>query len=393
MTALVRFTVPSSKSQTQRALLLAALAQGESYIEQPLDCDDSQQLRRALSALGTQIEIEPTGWRIRGRVLRPSSAPLWCGDAGTALRFLAPLALLLEGELILDGSPRLKERPMQDLVVALEILGVEAHYLHPPDGLPLLLRRVRQSGHHTAIQASSSSQFISGLLLVGPLLPEGLELMLQGPVVSRPYLSLTVETMRRFGATVHEAPSFYRVPRGDYQPQSLAIEGDWSSAAFLLAAAWITGQSIQIENINSSSAQGDRVFVDFLAELAQPRKHSFNLCDCPDLVAPLAAAAVFANHPVDIMNIAHARHKESDRLAVLANNFSAAGVPIQQLPDGLHLEPGTKLTPALLDPHGDHRMAMALGLLSLRQPGIQLINPGCVSKSYPSFWDDLERFR
>ncbi len=395
----LRLRAPGSKSETQRALMLAALAAGESALTGALDCDDSRGLRAGLAACGASISEEGERWLVRGGGLRAPAAALDCLEAGTTLRFLAPLALLLPGELVLDGSPRLRERPLQELLDALAGLGVEATRLGP-EQLPLRLRRASPppadaatAPARAAIDLSRSSQFASGLLLVAPRLAGGLVLELSGQAVSRPYLELTLAMMRGRGATVSEEGGALRVAPGAYRPGPLPVAGDWSSAAFLLAAAWIAGRPLELEGLDREGAQGDRAILALLEELSLPRPHELDLTDCPDLIAPLAAAAAFAAHPVRLLGAAHARLKESDRPAVLAAGLAAAGVLVQETHDGLLLRPGGALRPARLDARGDHRMAMAFALLSLRQGGVEVVGPGCVSKSYPGFWRDLERLR
>jgi 3-phosphoshikimate 1-carboxyvinyltransferase len=279
------------------------------------------------------------------------------------------------------------------MVAALEPLGVEARL--PPDGgsLPLTLRRRGEPGGRTTLDASRSSQFLSGLLMVAPRLPAGLELALAGPVVSRPYVELTRRAMAAFGAAVHEHPGGFVVPPAPCRPAAFAVEGDWSGGAFLLAAGFIAGRPVQVANLDPASPQGDRAIAGQLAELRRPRPHRFDLTHTPDLIAPLAAACVFAGAPSVIAGAGHARLKESDRVAVLAAGLRRAGVAVDERPDGLRLEPPPRLRPARLDPRGDHRMAMAFGLLSLRQPALEVADPQCVAKSYPGFWQDLERFR
>ncbi len=385
------FIAPGSKSQTQRALILAALAPGESRLVHPLDCDDSRHLRDALRQLGTIIDDSPGTWRIRGSSLKRPAGALWCGEAGTTLRFLAPLALLIDRPLSLSGSPRLSRRPLGQLLGSLQTLGVTAQTPGPTESLPLGLSRTSAIGDTCAVDVSRSSQFASGLLMVAPRLPRGLCLRLEGAPVSKPYLELTLSMMRTAGAQLHQREDEIQVAPGVYHPQDITIEGDWSGAAFLLAAAKISGCPISIENLKTRSAQGDRVVAAMLEELEAPRDHRFDLKDCPDLVAPLAAAAAFASHPTELFNLEHARTKESDRLDVLTTGFTQAGVKAQQRRDALIITPSAELRPATLDPANDHRMAMAFGLLALRQPAIQVLNPKCVSKSYPSFWEDLGR--
>lgn len=406
----LRLRVPGSKSQTQRALVLAALASGESSLQGPLDCDDSRHLRRALGALGAQIDAsDPARWRVTGAGgdlgrRGPGDDPLalWCGEAGTTLRFVAPLSLLTPRALLLDGSPRLRERPLDALTAALSALGVAAR--RPGDAaLPLLLGRAGPiaPGARVQVDVSRSSQFASGLLMVAPRLPGGLTVELTGEIVSGPYLRLTLEAMAAFGVELAwDGRRALEVPQATYHAATFEVEGDWSSGAFMLAGGLIVGREIEVENLQRSSVQGDRAFADHLEVLRSGGDGElvFDLTDCPDLIAPLAAACAAGRGeveaaPAQICGAAHARLKESDRIAVLARGLRAAGVEVQERPDGLSITSCSRLHPAALDPHNDHRMAMAFGLLSLREPGIQVTEPGCVSKSYPSFWRDLEQLR
>lgn len=387
------FRVPGSKSQTQRVLILASLARGKSRIIAPLDCDDSRALRTALRALGTEIEEQTGAWNVIPRPMHPPDGPIYCQDAGTTLRFLAPLCLLLDGELILDGSPRLRQRPLSDLVRALQTLGVQVQ----ESTLPLGLRSAAQPAvDQIEVDTTVSSQFASGLLMVAPHLPRGLCLRLtskaaSGPV-SMPYLTMTLQAMEDFGVTVEQEPELLRVPAAPYQSCDFQVEADWSSASFLLAGGMISNKQVQLENLNPDSVQGDRAISNFIEELGHDRSHRFDLTHCPDLIAPLAAACVFARGPSEIVNVSHARHKESDRVAVLAGQFQRAGIQVVERADGMLVHP-SRVKPALLDPHGDHRMAMAFGLLSLAEPRIQISDAECVSKSFPDFWRQLEKLR
>jgi len=387
---------PGSKSQTQRALLLAAMARGESVLRRPLTCDDSEHLAGALGRLGVGVDRRDDDvWRITGvgGAPRDPDGPLQCGEGGTTLRFLAPMCLLLEGPLELHGQGRLGRRPQRGLIRALAGLGVEAEQPDGASALPLILRSREPVGRRAAVEVHESSQFASALLMAGPCLPRGLELELRGPLVSRPYLEMTFANMARFGVTVREQESRLLVEPGVYEACELEVEGDWSGGAFLLAAGWITRLPLEVPNLNPASVQGDRAFAGFLERLDEPAPRTFSLDTCPDLVAPLAAVCALAHGASHITDVAHARHKESDRLAVLARGLAAAGVAVQELPGGLTIQGAADLRPARLDPAGDHRMAMAFGLLSLRQPGIEILDPACVAKSYPRFWQDLEALR
>jgi 3-phosphoshikimate 1-carboxyvinyltransferase len=320
-------------------------------------------------------------------------AAIDCGDAGTTIRFCAALSLLLEGPLALDGDEHMRRRPIGDLADALQNLGVRTRWLATPGFPPLELQRTGDAAAEVAVDASRSSQFASALLLVAARLPLGLHVRLRGGTVSRPYLDLTVEGLRTFGGRVDEEPDGYRVAPGALRCARFVVDGDWSGGAFLLAAGWIAQRDVRIDNLRDDSRQGDRAIIAFLERLSRPGERRFDLGACPDLIAPLAAAAAFAEGATELRNVAHARIKESDRIDVLTAGLRRVGALVVEFPDGLRIERGDAPAGNGLDPHGDHRMAMAFGLLSLRYPGLRVAHPECVSKSYPHFWDDLERFR
>lgn len=397
-----RFPVPSSKSMTQRALLLAALAEAPTRIVEPLDCDDSRRLRAALTTLGADI-TEREGGRILEVVpmplpLRAPTAPLDCGNAGTAVRFLAPLAMLCDGELAIDGDERMRQRPIGPLADGLIALGLDVRFDGRPGCPPLVLERVRDVGGSVAVDASLSSQFVSGLLLVAPRLPSGLRLALEGELVSRPYVDMTIAMMRAQGCTIaRDDVRTLAVSRGPIRGGTVHIEPDWSAAAFLLVAGKITGRAIEAVGALplGTSLQGDAAIEAFLARVDLADENVFDLTDVPDLIAPLAALALFARRPTRIRGAAHTRVKECDRIAVLARELRKLGAVVAEHADGLDLEPlsGRPSAEVTLDPEGDHRMAMAFGVLSLRCPGIAVSDRRCVTKSFPAFWETLDEIR
>jgi 3-phosphoshikimate 1-carboxyvinyltransferase len=248
------------------------------------------------------------------------------------------------------------------------------------------------------VDGSLSSQYATGLLLAAPRLPAGLAVELRGAAVSRPYLDMTVSMMRQAGVDVHwEHQQRLVVAPGAYTHTRFDIEPDWSAAAFLMAAGFIAGTEFEIPGLlpPGDSLQGDSVFALHLDRLRTGGHQVFDLTDAPDLLPPLAAAALFASGPTRIRGAAHTRVKESDRLAVLTRGLRAVGAQITEYEDGMDLAPLTSPVqgPVTVDPDDDHRMAMAFGLLSLRMPGISVMNPDCVSKSFPEFWTVLDFFR
>jgi len=389
---------PGSKSMTQRALMIASLADGPSVIEYALRCDDSRHLSALLTQLGVKLCWEGDQVEVTPRPLVADGEVHYCGNAGTAVRFSCCLSLLCGGgALVIDGDERMRERPIGRLAGALERLGVAVRYLGTRGCPPISLRREGPTPGEVELDVSISSQYASGLLLVAPRLKDGLRLLLKGAAVSRPYLDMTVEMMRGCGAELRwQGANQIVVAPGCYRGGKIAIEPDWSTAAFLLAAGRIADVDLAIPNLErEKSLQGDVAFVEFLAQLSQAHPHRFDLQDTPDLIAPLAAAALFADYPTEIRNVAHARVKECDRIRVLAEQLARIGAEVREYDDGLQIAPlkATSVAPIELDPANDHRMAMAFGLVSLRVDGVSVADPECVDKSFPSFWAELRRIK
>lgn len=400
----MRLLAPTSKSMTQRALVLATLAEGPMRIADPLDCDDARYLSELVRALGGRVtasdsalEVEPPPTE-DGRFRAPTE-PVFLGNAGTAVRFGACLSLVAEGALTIDGDEHMRKRPLGPLVEALGQLGVEGRYLEAHGCPPVTLARRDAAGDRVHIDGSLSSQYASGLMMVGPRLPKGLRIHLEGAVVSRPYLSMTAEMMKRAGVTPRLSDRTIEVTRGSYAASELVIEADWSGASFLLAGGFIAGVEVDVPGLMppGASLQGDAAFADMLEQLSQPPPdgaYRFDLTHAPDLIAPLVAACLFVDHPTVIRGAAHTRIKESDRVAVLATQLGRLGFRFTVHDDGLDITPGRDQGEAepTLDPDHDHRMAMAFGLVSLRVP-LKVQDPTCVTKSFPTFWQRLTQLR
>lgn len=400
----MQLIAPTSKSMTQRALVLAALAERPSRIVAPLDCDDARYLSDLVRALGGRVtkhdgalEVEPPP-RTGGRFRAPSEA-VFLGNAGTAVRFGSCLSLVTEGALTIDGDEHMRKRPLGPLVEALEQLGVEGRYLETEGCPPVTLVRREAPGRRVRIDGSLSSQYASGLMMVGARLRGGLSIHLTGAVVSRPYLQMTAAMMTRAGVAPSQAERTITVPAGTYALSEQVVEPDWSGASFLLAAGFIAGIEVEVPGLvpPGASLQGDAAFAEMLARLRQPPAHGayrFDLTDAPDLIAPLVAACLFVDHPTTIRGAAHTRIKESDRVAVLATQLGRLGYRLIIHDDGLDIAPGRDAgeTEPVLDPDHDHRMAMAFGLVGLRTP-LRVKDPGCVTKSFPTFWTRLEALR
>ena len=392
---------------TQRALIIAALSSQTVEIAGALACDDSRYLVSILQALGAsvvadwaaeRITVTPPAERAGPALFAAPAKPLYCGNAGTAMRFSCALALLCDRPITLDGDTRMRQRPIGGMAQALRGLGSHITFAGDSDHPPLTIAPPARTASTTAVDCTHSSQFASGLLLVAPRLAQGLHLQLVNSHVSRPYLQMTVDMVHRAGGEIRWVnQDALAVCASAYTATTLPIEVDWSAAAFPLAAGFVTKVPIRVPRLAppQHSLQGDAAFAGYLAELERPRPHHFDLNGTPDLIAPLVAAALFAAQPTEIRGAAHTRVKESDRIAVLTEEFRKVGATIETYPDGMKVFPlaqqgGPTVT---LDPANDHRMAMAFGIASLRLPQIQVSNPACVSKSYPSFWQDLERIR
>ncbi len=403
--------VPGSKSLTQRALIVSALARGRSTLVGALDSDDSRHLRRALRRLGVRVREGRASWSVRGTggALRPVRSSLAVGNAGTAMRFLTALVALGRGRYVLDGSPRMRRRPIGELVTALQRLGVEARCLGRRGCPPV---EVRGSGvipgGRTRLSGADSSQYLSALLMVAPLARRPVAIRVSGRRVSAPYVDLTLGVMRAFGARLRGAAGrLYTVPAPQaYRPRRYVVEADASSASYFLAAAALTGGRVRVSNLPAASAQGDARFADLLermacevrrgrggVEAAAPgggalRGLDADLTDMPDVVPTLAAVALFAHTPTRIRGVAHLRLKETDRLRALAREITRLGGSCRETADGLLIRPRL-LRGAALRTYDDHRMAMALALVGLRVPGVRIQDPACVRKSFPDYFTRL----
>lgn len=413
LNAVVR--LPGSKSLTNRALLIAALAQGTTHLTNALFSDDSRYFGQALLALGFEVHSDEAAGVITvvgqaGRI-PAERAELFIGNAGTAARFLTAMLTLGHGSYVLDGSARMRERPLADLLDALRQLGavVDSVTGCPPvhvtaAGLP---------GGSARVAGDVSSQYLSGLLLVAPYAQAAVDLQVAGGLNSQPYVDLTVAIMADFGvALTRDGYEHFHIQPGRYIAQSsYAIESDASAASYFLAAPAILGGTVRVENFSRRSRQGDVAFVDVLAQmgctvaevvnglavtgpaLGQLRGVTVDMRHIPDTAQTLAAIAPFANGPTEIRGIASARVKETDRVAATCAELRRLGVTVEEYPDGLKIYPAEHIAPATVETYDDHRMAMAFALTGLRSQGVAIANPGCVSKTFPGYFEVLNSLR
>ncbi len=403
------FMAPPSKSVTQRALILSALASGPCALLNPLESDDTVVLANALSALGFSIQRHPGRWEIHGRGGRIPSpgATLSAGDAGTAARFLTALVCLGRGRFVVDGSPRMRQRPIQPLVDALRQLGVQVRYLEDRGCPPVEILAEGLKGGRVQVRGEKSSQFLSALLLVAAKASSPLRLEPDGILASVPYLKLTVQVMEAFGVRHTEMdPLAFEVeaPR-EFAGREIQIEGDYSSAGYFFAAAAITGGRVRVGNLREGSAQADREILGALAEMgcrvesgdggwtvtgSQLEPLRRDLSSMPDAAPTLAVTAVFARGKSVLTGLSTLRLKESDRVSALAKELSRLGAEVAEGPDFLEISP-RPLRGVSVETYGDHRMAMSLALAGLKVPGVAIRNPECVSKSFPGFWEEFSR--
>jgi 3-phosphoshikimate 1-carboxyvinyltransferase len=405
--------VPGSKSITNRALLIAALASGESVLEGALFSDDTHYMAEAWERLGIGVTSDVSAERfvVRGCGGRipASAAELFVGNAGTAMRFLLAALCLGHGVFRVDGTARMRQRPIQDLLDALAQLGGRCR---ASDGYPpVTIEADGLRGGHARVAGDKSSQFLSAVLLAAPYAQRDVEIELVGDLVAEPYVQLTQALMVQFGVNVIADPRYRHVTvphRQSYRSRTYKVEADASSASYFLAAAALTGGRVRVDGVGENSIQGDIEFWDLLEEMGARveretgsitvrgggslRGIEADMKRISDTVPTLAVLAPFAETPVRIRNVAHIRHQESDRLHAVATELQRLGVRVVELDDGLDIDP-SPIRPAVVHTYDDHRIAMSFALIGLRVPGIDIHDPACVSKTFPDYFARLAELR
>ncbi len=402
--------IPGSKSYTQRAMVIAALAEGESILYDPLLSLDTGVLAAALGDLGADIRSEGARTVIRGNGGRPSrpSREIHLGNNGTAMRLLAGVASLAAGPVVLTGDRRLRERPMKPLLDALTLLGVDVRTENDKGYPPVTIRGGGLRGGEVVLRDIESSQYVSAILIAAPFADEDTTIILEGRVPSLPYIALTVETMEAFGAEVAvDGTDRFVVKRGRrYRGRDYRIEGDLSSASYFFLAAALTKGRVRVENIDPRTSQGDIGFLTLLERLGcrviRGENHveiegvelpggemTFDLGSMPDMVPTLAVLSALRPGRSVIRNVAHLRFKESDRLAALVSELRKTGIAADQIADGIAITGGSPHS-AAIETYSDHRIAMSFAVLGLAVPGMTIDGEECVGKSFPGFWDTLE---
>lgn len=406
---------PGSKSETNRLLVCAALADGDSTVRDVLVADDTEAMVDGLGSLGVELRVRPdpsgsgnADVAVVGCAGRPPGGGLINARlSGTTSRFLIPVAALGEEPSLVDGEPPLRSRPMGDLLDAVVSLGGGVESLEERGHLPVRVGDPRPTGGRVTVRGDVSSQFLSGLLLAGPCLAEGLHVEVTSDLVSVPYVQLTVDAMARFGAVVDgDVASSLRVRPSGYAAADVRVEADATAASYFMAAPLIAGGRVRVEGVGSASVQGDAAFADVLRRMGADVRQGpdwtevtstgelygieVDLSDMSDTAQTLAVLAPFASSPTTVRGIGFIRAKETDRIAAVVTELQRLGVDAVARADGFTVRPGRPVG-GVVHTYGDHRMAMSFSLIGLAVPGVVIADPGCVDKTYPRFWDDLDR--
>ncbi|OOE99579.1 MULTISPECIES: 3-phosphoshikimate 1-carboxyvinyltransferase [Salinivibrio] len=407
-----QINLPGSKSVSNRALLLAALASGTTRLTNLLDSDDIRHMLNAFTALGVsyQLSSDRTECVVEGlgqafQVDTPLE--LFLGNAGTAMRPLTAALCLGKGEVTLTGEPRMKERPIGHLVDALNAIGADVRYLEAEGYPPLRIKGTGLAGGDVNIDGSISSQFLTALLMAAPFARQETRITIKGDLVSKPYIDITLAIMAQFGVEVqNDNYQRFVVPAGQHyrSPGHFMVEGDASSASYFLAAAAIKGGEVKVTGIGRKSVQGDIQFADALAAMGADiewgddyvlaRRNTLQGVDMdfnhiPDAAMTIGVAALFANGPTRIRNVYNWRVKETDRLYAMATELKKLGAVVEEGDDYLYVEPPKQLKHAAIDTYDDHRMAMCFSLVALSDTPVTINDPGCTSKTFPDYFDKL----
>ncbi len=394
-------TAPPSKSYTIRGLMCAALAAGRSEIIHPLSSDDTEATSEVLGQIGASTHKKEDRWQIVGAHLKPPTEDLFCRDSAATLRFMTAICSLVPGRCRLVPGPSLSKRPITPLLQALGQLGVNCH----TDGASVSVYGGRLKGGMVELPGDISSQFVSALLLIAPLAEEAVSIRLTSPPESKPYLLMTLDCLEKFGAKVKASQDLmeFEVLKQEYSPACYQVEGDWSSASYLLALGAVIGE-VTVTNLNPESLQGDRIMLNLLKDMgaqvvvsqssvivrrSELKAITADLSDCIDLLPTLAILAAVADGESRFTGIERARLKESNRVAALSEGLKRMGIKVIEEADRLTIV-GSKPKGSVIDSHDDHRIAMAFGILGAVTGETTINGAECVRKTYPEFWDILK---
>jgi 3-phosphoshikimate 1-carboxyvinyltransferase len=405
-----RIRPPGSKSLTNRALVLAALAQGRSRLSGVLDSRDTQVMIESLRRLGLSVSQDLAGCTIDiegcGGRIPTASADLYLENSGTSIRFLTAMCALGQGRYRLDGNTRMRERPIAPLIEALVRSGVSARCELGTDCPPVVIETDGLPGGTITVAGDLSSQYLSALLMAAPGAKGDVTVEVQGELVSRPYVEMTIANMRQFGADVHEhRTNAFTISARPYRGCGYDIEPDASAASYFFGLAAVTGGEVTVEGLSKDALQGDVAFVEALEQMGcavDSGPHSItvrggtlrgidiDMNAISDTAQTLACVAPFAEGPTRIRNVAHMRLKETDRVTAVVTELRRLGLQVEEHSDGMTIHPGT-LHAGRVQTYDDHRMAMSFSLIGLRTPGIVIEDPGCTAKTYPEYFADLDR--
>ncbi|QYJ91857.1 3-phosphoshikimate 1-carboxyvinyltransferase [Shewanella halotolerans] len=401
--------IPGSKSISNRALLLATLAEGKTRLTNLLDSDDIRHMLTALKQLGVNYQLSDNNRvceldGLGGVINSDTAQTLFLGNAGTAMRPLCAALTLGQGEFTLTGEPRMEERPIGDLVDALNTLGADIRYLKQPGFPPLTINATGLNGGDVEIAGDLSSQFLTALLMVTPLAKDQVNIKIKGELVSKPYIDITIALMAQFGVTVinHDYQRF-EIPAGQkyVSPGTVLVEGDASSASYFLAAGAIQGGEVKVTGVGLKSIQGDVKFADVLeamgaqiewgddfiiARSAPLHGVDLDMNHIPDAAMTIATTALFATGTTTLRNIYNWRIKETDRLAAMATELRKVGAEVEEGHDYIRVTAPAQLNTAEIDTYNDHRMAMCFSLMAFADCGITINDPDCTSKTFPDYF-------
>ncbi|MDZ7993177.1 MAG: 3-phosphoshikimate 1-carboxyvinyltransferase [Nostoc sp. EfeVER01] len=399
--------IPGSKSLTNRALLVAALAQGDSILENALFSEDSEYFAKCVEQLGIPITLNPQLAQIqvagRGGEIPAKQADLFVGLAGTAARFISALVALGNGEYRLDGVPRMRERPMGDLLTVLQTGGATINFEGNSGFMPYTVYSRQFAGGNFRVKANQTSQQLSALLMIAPYAQQDTIIEVEGTLVSQSYVKMTCRLMADFGVEVIQiGDNQFQIKAGQrYQARHYTVEPDASNASYFFAAAAVTGGRVRVKHLTKQSCQGDILWLNVLEQMGcqikdgddytevtgpkQLQGIDIDMNDISDLVQTLGAIAPFASSPITIRNVEHIRYKETDRIKAVVTELRRLGVEVEEFADRLKIQPGP-ITPAAIETYHDHRMAMAFAVTGLKVPGIVIKDPGCTAKTFPDYF-------
>jgi 3-phosphoshikimate 1-carboxyvinyltransferase len=394
---------PPSKSYTIRGLVCAALAKGESEIINPLGSDDTDACQDILGKVGIRIIQGKNSWKVSGGDFLQPETDLFCQESAATLRFMTAICSLIPGQSRLVPAPSLSKRPIKPLIQALRQLGVDCRYQEKEAFV--VVNGGRLKGGVTEIPGNISSQFVSAILFISPFAEEPVKIRLTTPLESRPYVLMTIECLKKFGIKVKSSENLreFELSKQSYKKARYRVEGDWSSASYLLALGALSGE-VEVENLNIDSLQGDKAIMNFLKEMgasvlasknsvtvkkSKLRAIKADLSDCIDLLPTMAALAAAAEGISEFTGIERARLKESDRPSAVKEGLARMGIKVMEEKNRLVIAGGPTIN-SVIDSRGDHRIAMAFSLLGSYFGGITINNAECVSKTYPEFWDILK---